>query len=127
MKFVVIVFILVLMSCQYGSLPDATVLEGKWIEATGKTDTLEFTFVGDREALLVRRGKEIRDGILLPKYNSGLYEYRLLSGKISLRWVAASTSTFNDYYFVQLPAGIEMDNFYDTKSSSMRMFFKKIK
>ena len=127
MKLVVMLFLLVLMACQYDAIPDPAVLEGKWVEITSKTDTIEFTFLGDRDVMLLRRGKEMRSGTRVPKYKSGPYEYNLSTGKISLRWVASSRSSFDDYYFNQSATGIEIGNFYEPTSGQQRLMFKKLK
>lgn len=75
--------------------PDA--LTGLWIEETARQDTLLFNIDQSGKplpnTLLVRRGKEVNQGgSLAPKLGSGLYQYSLLTNRISVRNMVSSSS-----------------------------------
>ena len=60
-------------SCKGSQSPEAATLGGRWIEATGRGDTLIF-----RATLLeVKRGFEVKNGQRLSKMGSGLWTYQL--------------------------------------------------
>lgn len=50
---------------------------GLWVELIHKKDTIEFKDMESDKILILRRGSEIRNGYLLPKYGSGIYRYKL--------------------------------------------------
>jgi hypothetical protein len=115
------------LSCTYQDLPSTNILEGKWVEVNSKTDTIIFTTFGDYSYLSLNRGKELRNGILLPKYLSGGYDYKISSDKISLRWWASSNSAFNEYHFNVTQTGIIIGDFYNPNSRGASLSFKKIR
>lgn len=123
----VIIFVLALISCTSDNVTTLTDLNGKWVDINTKTDTLTFGLFGDKESMILGRGKEMRDGFMLPKYGSGPYDYKLLTGdKISLRWTLSSSSNFNDYYFKQTGDKLTIEKFFDTTTSGTMLTFKKI-
>ena len=92
-------FVLVLVlstSCDKNNIENST-LDGVWVEANHKTDTLVFD--NQYTGFILNRGTEIRNGYLLPKYLSGPYMYEIENDSISLRWSASSSSYANKYYF----------------------------
>jgi hypothetical protein len=114
-----------LLSCN-DNLTTLTDLNGKWVDIKTKTDTLTFGLLGDKESLNLRRGNEIRNGTLIPKYGSGPYEYELLTDTISLRWVASSSLKFNRYYFKKTGDKITIEKFFDTNTRGTMLTFKRI-
>jgi hypothetical protein len=77
--------------------------------------------------MMLSRGMEMRTGFLLPKYGSGSYDYKLLTGdSISLRWSLSANSDFNDYYFKQEVDQITIEKFFDTTTSGILLTFKKV-
>ncbi|MCB0458927.1 MAG: hypothetical protein KDC74_02785 [Flavobacteriaceae bacterium] len=100
-------------------------LNGKWIEVKTKTDTLIFKSWESIETMTLNRGKEVRDGQLLPKSGSGPYEYKLATGKISLYWMLSSSYSFNDYNFKRTGDTFVIGNFYNSPSGTT-LTFKKI-
>jgi hypothetical protein len=127
MKFGLVVILTVLIGCTNDNLNTPVTLDGKWVEITTKTDTLTFGLMGDKPALILNRGNEMKDGFSIPKSGSGPYDYKLLTNKISLRWYASSNSAFNDYYFNQTGNQIEISNFYDVGSKGTIQTFRKLK
>ncbi len=116
-----------LLSCTSDNVATLTNLNGKWIDINTKIDTLAFGFFGDKESMILGRGKETRDGFLLPKYVSGPYDYKLLIGdKFSLRWTLSSNCNFNDYYFKQSGDKLTIEKFFDTTTSGTMLTFKKL-
>ena len=72
-------------------------VQGTWIESVYKTDTIEFS--SGSELLFLKRGKEMRDGCLLPKPRSGPYMYEIDKDSISLVWGFSSCLNSTQYYF----------------------------
>jgi len=68
-------------------------ISGTWIESVDKTDTLVFS--NNERFFTLNRGKEVRNGQLLPKYGSGIYLYVLEEDTISVR---NTVSSFSGYY-----------------------------
>lgn len=99
-------------------------LSGKWIEMKTRTDTLTFESWDTMDVMNLRRGKEMRDGYLLPKAGSGPYEYKLTSGKISLYWMLSSNYSFNDYSFKRTGNRLIIENFYGSPSGATLTFVK---
>ncbi len=128
MKYGLIIIIAVLTGCTDENLDTNQVsLDGKWIDVNTKTDTLTFELFGDQESMILGRGKEMRDGFLLPKIDSGNYDYKLSTeDKISLRWTLSSNSDFNDYYFKQSGDKLTIEKFFDTSSSGNMLIFEKL-
>ena len=123
----VIILLLTLLSCTNDNITTVTDLNGKWVDINTKTDTLTFGLFGDKESMTLGRGKEIRDGFLLPKFASGPYDYNLLpSDKISLRWTLSSNSNFKAYYFKQTGDKLTIEKFFDATTTGTMLTFKKI-
>jgi hypothetical protein len=80
MKYGLIIFILVFFSCSKDDpgLVNSSELQGKWIETETRMDTLFFESLDNLDIMNLNRGKEIRNGNLLPKLKSGPYKYKLL-------------------------------------------------
>ena len=77
-------------SCKGSQSPEAATLDGRWIEATGRGDTLIF-----RVTLLeVKRGFEVRNGQRFSKIGSGLWTYKL-GDKYQMSVELSSSSLFN--------------------------------
>lgn len=122
-----VVLVTALFSCSNDNLTTSIALEGNWVDIITRTDTLTFGLFGDRESLVLRRGKEVRDGFLLPKDGSGSYDYKVLTDdKISLRWDLSSNSKFNDYYFKQYGDKLTIEKFFDTTTAGTMLTFKKL-
>lgn len=126
MKYALILIVFAFLSCSEDNVNTTTTsdLSGKWIEIETRTDTLSFELLGDSEIMNLNRGKEMRNGILLPKYNSGPYTYKLAEEKISLNWMLSSNSNFNDYYFKVMDTRLHIGNFYHSASGETLTFEK---
>ncbi len=122
-----IILALALLGCADNNVTPSTDLTGRWVDVNTKTDTLTFTLVGDEEMMILDRGKETRDGVVLPKYGSGPYDYELLNDeKISLRWVLSANSGFNDYHFRQSGDVLTIGRFFDATSSGTVLTFRRL-
>ena len=112
------------LSCSEDTTPyvPTSDLKGKWIEVETKTNTLIFELTGDMEIMNLNRGKEIRDGNLVPKYKSGPYNYELKVDQIALYWLLASDSRFIEYYFKISGDTLPIGNFYGSSSGEMLTF-----
>lgn len=85
-----------LVSCEKNTIEKAPVV-GIWVETTQKMDTLVFD--NQHTSFNLKRGSELRNGFLLPKYLSGPYYYELRKDSIYLRWGLSSSSYGTNYYF----------------------------
>jgi len=122
----IITLVLTLLSCSNDNLTTLTDLNGKWVDINTMTDTLTFALLGDKESMILGRGKEIRNGFLLPKHGSGSYDYELLTDTISLRWVASGNLNFRRYYFNKTRTNIIIEKFFDTNTRGTFLTFKRI-
>ncbi len=124
MKYLLVLIILIFLSCskENNSSMEASNLDGKWVEVETGTDTLSFELMGDMEIMNLNRGKEIRDGGLLPKYKSGPYIYELKVEQIALNWLVSSDSRFNNYYFKINTNTLFIGNFYGSTSGDTLTF-----
>ncbi len=92
----IVLALLILTSCDKNNLENSK-LNGLWVEVNHGTDSLVFD--NQTTCLNLKQGTEIRNGFLLPKYNSGLYMYEVENDSISLRSAVSSSSYANKYYF----------------------------
>jgi hypothetical protein len=124
MKYALLLFALTFLCCSKDDTKSqtSTSLKGKWVETETRMDTLFFESIDDLDFMNLNRGKELRNGNLLPKPHSGPYIYKLLEEKISLNWVLSSNSDFNDYYFKVIDNRLNIGNFYDSTSGETLTF-----
>ena len=122
----IIILMLTLLSCSENetNITNSSDLNGKWVDVETQMDTLSFELMGNTEIMNLNRGKEIRNGHLLPKYGSGPYEYKLLERKISLYWMPSSSASFNDYYFKIIDDKLNIGNFYGSEFGETLIFEK---
>ena len=126
-KLLFIVFVFVIStSCDKNNIENST-LNGVWVEANHKTDTLVF----DNQStwLNLNRETELRNGYVMPKIHSGPYMYEIKNDSISLRWMASSSSDVRNYYFKPDLKNneIKVGNFFvDSINSSLILTFKRI-
>lgn len=128
MKYSLFAVLIVLIGCTGDDLSNVEVpLKGKWVEINTATDTLTFGLLGDKKAMILGRGKEIKDGHLLPKIGSGSYDYNLLNDEIiSLRSHLSSNSNFHEYYFERVGDILTIEKFFETSTSGTILTFRKI-
>ena len=126
MKYELLIFVLALLGCSKNDtdLLSSSELKGKWVETETRMDTISFELLGGAEVMNLARGKEIRNGSLLPKYWSGPYNYNLINEKISLNWLLSSNSNYNDYYFKIIDKRLNIGNFYESSSGEILTFEK---
>ena len=120
--------ILISTSCEKNYIENSTIA-GVWVEASHKTDTLVFDNQTTELSLNLKRGTEIRNGYLLPKYLSGPYMYEIENDSISLRWGASSSSYANKYYFKldSKNKEIKIGNFFvDSINTGVILTFTKV-
>ena len=124
MKYGLFLLVLTFLCCSKDDTKSltSTNLKGKWIETGTRLDTLSFESLDNLDIMNLNRGKELRNGNLLPKPKSGPYTYKLLEGKISLNWVLSSNSSFNDYYFKVIDNRLNIGNFYGSASGGTLTF-----
>lgn len=78
-------------------------LEGNWIEASLRQDTIQFE--AGSASFILRRGKELQNGFLLPKSGAGLYNYYTKSDSIFVRSYLSSNSNYQVFSFAQTSNG----------------------
>tara|TARA_R110002020_G_scaffold163548_1_gene349594 strand:+ start:368 stop:757 length:390 start_codon:yes stop_codon:yes gene_type:complete len=124
MKYGLFLFVLSFVCCSKDDTESltSTSLKGKWIDTETRLDTLSFESSGDLDIMNLNRGKELRNGNLVPKPKSGTYTYKLLEEKISLNWMLSSNSNFNDYYFKVVDDRLNIGNFYGSTSGETLTF-----
>lgn len=115
------------MACSKAS-DETLVPEGTWVEVSKKTDTLTFDL--STKIMVLKRGTELRNGYLLPKYSSGPYLFELGDGSISIRWMASSTMGMNQYPLKinQKLQQLQIGNFFmENVDQSTLLTFQKIR
>lgn len=129
MKYELLIILIALISCSDDDSVTQVPLEGKWAEIINKMDTMTFGLLslGGRASMTLSRGKEMRDGFLVPKPGSNWYEYELLADTIALRSYVSSNSAFNKYYFKLTGDKIVTENFYEINTKRKIRIFKKLK
>ncbi|TXK18367.1 hypothetical protein FVR03_24125 [Pontibacter qinzhouensis] len=92
-------------------------LDGVWLEQSDRLDTIRFVRLDNGPYLSLDRGREIRNGEVLPKYGSGLYNYQIKGDSISLLNLSSSCSScYKTYYFVIKGAELRIGDFYEKNS-----------
>ncbi len=91
--FATIIVLMFCMACQKDEI-EIHSLEGTWIEVEDRSDTLVFNEI--ESFFILNRGKEERTGHILPKLGSGLYQYKLQDGVISVYNTYSSSLDFQD-------------------------------
>ncbi len=126
MKYSLLLTILFIFGCSKDDkdLNNSSKLKEKWVETQTRLDTLSFQSFDNLDFMNLERGKEVRNGNLVPKFNSGPYEYQLLNEIISLRLVSSSNSNFNDFYFKIDGNRLSIGNFYNSPSGEILIFEK---
>ncbi len=124
--FLIVLVFIVATSCDKENI-EKSQIDGVWIETTHKTDTL--VFENTHSGMTLKRGTEIRNGYLLPKYSSGPYSYEIKNDSISLHWMASSSSySINHYFDLDSKNNeIKIGNFFiDSIKSDAVLTFKKV-
>ncbi len=117
-----IVLTIMSAACQQDEVGLAA-LNGTWIEVEDQSDTLIFN---DNKYFLLNRGKEARNGHLLPKTGSGIYEFQLQADSIALYNTLSSCYCFNRYYFNLEGGTMLISDFYQKNTSGGKtLTFKK--
>jgi hypothetical protein len=107
----ILTLILICMACKKNN-DKLSSTDGIWIEASKQKDTLYFE--SQTSFVDLRRGKELRNGYLLPKISAGLYSYEIKKDSISLQYLLSSLYKPSNYKFnIDLNKGkITIGNFY---------------
>lgn len=129
MKFrLVVLLALTLTACEEQVNTSNTGLGGRWVNTSTNTDTLTFIQLAGETLMTLERGKETRNGVVVPKSGFGPYEYKLLpNDTVSLRWMLSSNSAFNQYYFKQTRDILVIGKFFDSGTSGDQLVFLKLK
>ena len=129
MKYLILVVFMLtsLIACEEKH-DDKIQLKGTWIETGSKTDTLIFNEQVDEGQFTLNREREIRNGYILPKSGSGIYDYSIKRDSIILI-IGLSSSREAKAYFFNIDKTneiIEIGNFYkDSLDSDINLCFQK--
>lgn len=122
--FAALLMALCCLSCQQDEI-DINALNGTWVESVERSDTLIFN--KDETFFTLNRGKEERNGHLLPKYGSGIYEYSLQDDVISVRNTLSSFSGFYDTFIKVEKSRLNIGDFYQKDTTNQHpLTFEKI-
>jgi hypothetical protein len=125
---VTILICISLFSCSKTTLEPGP-LRGVWVETSQRQDTISFLEFDPDKYLTLDRGREIRNGYLLPKPGSGPYDYVLKNDSIDLRAGWSNSLSYQTYYFKFDPQHnlIQIGNFYDdSKNAAAILSFTKL-
>ncbi|WKN42451.1 hypothetical protein [Tunicatimonas pelagia] len=98
-------------------------LDGTWVESRDQADTLVFE---GENSFILNRGREERNGHLLPKYGAGLYFYELRTDTISVRNSVSSSSIYREVFIKIESDRLMIGDFYqkDTINPELLTFDK---
>lgn len=122
-KLIILIICIIIISCKKNE-DKVLSIDGKWIESTQQKDTLYFE--SSNLMFDLRRGKELNNGNLIPKINSGLYMYETKVDSISIQYLLSSQFKPKNYNFnLDLNKGkITIENFYvDSLDRNVRLIF----
>jgi hypothetical protein len=122
---IVTLFSLFFLSCNKEQDTHTTTLEGTWVEASTRYDTLQFYSIDALDFFELKRGFEMRDGNWLPKYGAGMYTYNVSTTEIRLKSLLSSNSEFLVYPFKLKSKTLQIGDFYNASSGKM-LTFKKL-
>lgn len=96
----------------------------KWVEQKDRADTIEFK----DGFLMLSRGKEMKDGQLLPKIYSGPYSYKEQKDSIRLISSLSSSTNFKMYAYKNSGDKLFIGDFYQkTGNANETLVFVKLK
>jgi len=126
-KLLVISLVIIMIGCEKSNETELE-LRGDWIELISQKDTILFDDWDAENVFAFRRGYELVNGYMLPKYGSGIYSYKLKKDSIMLNNMVSSCNCYPAYYFHinSTRDTFQIGNFYDTSSVStqLKTFFK---
>ena len=125
----VIFFTLLIDACVKADSDTSYKLNGKWIEAVNRKDTLIFN-VPDSSTLALKRGNEMVNGYWLPKSGSGFYEYKFRHDSILVNNMVWDCICFPAYYFLLSKDNSTLitGNFFDSsKPTTAHITFYRLK
>jgi hypothetical protein len=106
---------LLFCACKGDSVNDPKVLSGRWIEGTGRGDTLIFN--ANTFFVEAKRGFEVKNNVLLPRIGSGLWEYKLLTNyKMEVRYSLSSNSATTTSHAELKGGNLYVANFYELET-----------
>lgn len=103
-------------------------LAGIWVEQKARLDTLLFLGnLGTADYLDLRRGREIRNGLELPKAGSGWYDFVVKEDSISLRSMFSSCTCRQEFYFKATTQSITIGDFYKDPAKPQKVVFVRLR
>ena len=118
---IAILVIFVFASCEK---EDKSLDSVKWVEQKDRADTIQFK----DGFLMLSRGKELKDGHLIPKIYSGPYSYKEQKGSIKLISALSSSTNFKMYSYKNSGDKLFIGDFYQkTPNATETLVFVKLK
>ena len=104
-----------ILGCQKDESIDSE-LSGTWIELKNELDTIDFDGWNSERVFILRRGFELVEGHMLPRYGSGIYRFKLKSDTIMINNMLWNCICYPSYFFQMNKTGntFIIGNFYDT-------------
>ncbi len=110
-----------IVACKNNSIDNATALTGRWIETTGRGDTLTFN-ANNSQLMKIDRGFQNYNGVRLPKAGGGLWEYRLLKDyKMEVRSMLSSSLAYTTSHVELKNDILYVSNFYESENKSLEL------
>lgn len=97
---------------------------GVWVEQQARLDTIQFL---DGDFLDLRRGRELHNGLLVPKYGSGWYDYEFQRDSISLRSMLSSNTSRQTYYFNARTETLTIGDFFNNQAVAPNLNFVRLR
>jgi hypothetical protein len=117
-------FTLISISCKKES--NFTQLQGQWVRADNRSDTITFRFEENINFFILNRGYQVgTDGISRPINPFGIYEYKVQANSILMRWWASSYSGWPSYNFSLSGSVFEIGDFIEHTNTKIQ--FEKLK
>jgi hypothetical protein len=126
-KYLFLLATLIFWACKSNSIDDPQLLKGRWVEGSGRGDTLVFDAVNTNR-LDIKRGFEIKNGSRIPKSGSGIWEYRLIENyQMEVRDLLLQRTTPTISHAELKKDDLYISNFYEyeTNKYELRVFVRR--
>lgn len=103
-------------------------LRGVWVHTETKTDTIDFNIDFSDKTFKLNRGKEVRNGYVLPKIGSDFYTYEVKGDSIYLQAMLSSCFCRYPFYFKLNPdkRSFQIGNFAPFTGGLIMNEFRKV-
>lgn len=114
-------FFVAFIACKSTSVDSEATFTGRWVEATGRGDTLIFN-ANSASFLEIKRGYALQNGVRLPRGGSGLWQYKLLKDyKMEVNNLLSSSSATTVSHVELKDKILYISNFYEFENKSLEL------